>query len=70
MALLFNKKLPPSCSYCVYGKQSVFENEIVCAKNGITFMRDSCRKFKYDPLKRTPEKIKISDNYNSEDFKL
>ena len=28
------------------------------------------RKYKYDPLKRVPERVKISDNYKPEDFSL
>lgn len=66
----FDKKLPHSCEYCVYGEQSSYTNEILCKKQGITGFRDSCRKYKYDPLKREPMKAKIADNYSSEDFEL
>ena len=67
---VFNKKLPRSCSYCVYGKKSLIGNEILCKKHGVTELRDSCRHYKYDPLKRIPERIKIADNYTPEDFSL
>ena len=66
----FNKKLPSSCEYCVHGKRSVYGKEILCLKKGVTSYRDSCRHYKYDPLKREPNKAKIADNYSSEDFKL
>lgn len=66
----FNKKLPPSCSYCVHGNPSAYGNEILCLKRGITEKRDHCRKYKYDPLKRQPEKAKIADGYSPEDFEL
>lgn len=66
----FNKKLPASCSYCVYGTPTVYGKEILCKKRGVTEIRDSCRKYKYDPLKRQPQKAKIADGYSEEDFKL
>ena len=66
----FNKKLPHSCEYCVHGSRSAYMKEILCKKRGVTEYRDSCRHYKYDPLKREPNKAKIADNYNPEDFKL
>lgn len=59
MADIFNKDLPHACSYCVYGRESLFSGEILCSKRGVTSVRDSCRKYKYDPLKRVPERVKI-----------
>ncbi|MEE1075455.1 MAG: hypothetical protein U0K93_08260 [Acutalibacteraceae bacterium] len=67
---LFNKKLEHHCEYCVYGTNSEFSNEVLCLKRGVTDAKDSCRKYKYDPLKRLPPKAKISNNYNPEDFLL
>lgn len=66
----FDKNVPCSCEYCVYGERSPYTNDILCKKQGITQLRDSCRKYKYDPLKREPMKAKIADNYTSDDFKL
>ncbi len=66
----FNKKLAPSCSYCVFGMRSSYSKEILCKKRGVTELRDSCRHYKYDPLKREPEKAKLADNYSPEDFEL
>lgn len=66
----FDKKLPHSCEYCVHGERSVYAKEILCKKRGVTEYRDSCRKYKYNPLKRDPIKTKIGDNYSPEDFKL
>lgn len=67
---VFNKKLPHSCEYCVYGTRLEFSNEVLCKKRGVTEFRDHCRKYKYDPLKRIPQMPQISENYNPEDFKL
>lgn len=70
MAGIFNKKLPHACAYCVHGRTSLFSGEILCPKHGITDPKDFCGKYKYDPLKRVPEQIKIADNYTPEDFSL
>ncbi len=66
----FNKKLVHYCEYCVYGNSSVFSDEVLCEKRGITSKKDSCRKYKYDPLKREPTRAKLADNYSPEDFRL
>lgn len=65
-----NKKLEHHCEYCVYGTCSDFSNEVLCLKRGITDRKDSCRRYKYDPLKRDPNRARISQNYSSEDFVL
>ena len=65
-----NKKLEHYCEYCVYGTCSDFSNEVLCLKRGITDRKDSCRRYKYDPLKRDPNRAKISKNYSGEDFVL
>ena len=70
MASVFNKKLMKACEYCKYGKISDFSDEVFCFKKGITQKNDSCRHFEYDILKRKPQRIKPSDNYNPDNFKL
>ena len=67
---VFDKKLTHHCEYCVHGKPSAFSNEVLCKKRGITDRYDSCRHYKYDPLKREPAKPEIADNYSAEDFSL
>lgn len=67
---VFNKKLEKRCGYCIFGRKSEFSNEVMCIKKGITDVNDFCRKFKYDPLKREPERIRISNDFNAEDFKI
>ncbi|MBO4431950.1 MAG: hypothetical protein J5852_00305 [Clostridia bacterium] len=59
-----------SCSYCIHGKKSEYTDEVFCVKRGITSVDDCCRKYKYDPLKRTPDSISIDKNYKAEDFSL
>ncbi len=67
---LFDKSLPPKCEYCVLGIKTDYNDEILCKKRGVTDKTDSCRHFKYDPLKREPKKEIISTNYSPEDFIL
>lgn len=67
---VFDKKLEKRCGYCIFGRKSEFSNEVMCIKKGITDVNDFCRKFKYDPLKREPERIRISNDFNAEDFKI
>ena len=66
----FNKDLKKSCEYCRYGTVLEFTNETICKKRGVTDKTDSCRSYKYDPLKRVPQKIKIANDFTEADFKL
>lgn len=70
MSSMFNKDLPRSCKYCVFGKASLISGEILCKKHGVTLNNDYCRRYKYDPLKRIPERVKLADGYKPEDFSL
>lgn len=60
-----------SCSYCLYGAK-LDEDSILCSKRGMKGIDDQCRKFKYDPCKRVPLKVKAIDftKYEKEDFSL
>lgn len=66
----FNKKLSHRCEYCVNSKALDGSNEVICKKRGVVDRQDSCRHYKYDPLKRVPDTAKISKNYTPEDFSL
>lgn len=70
MASMFDKKLMRSCAWCSYGKSSDYTDEVFCTKRGVTSKNDYCRRYKYDPLKRTPQRIRPADGYSPEDFKL
>lgn len=70
-AMLFRKKIERSCAYCLYGAQ-LEDGQILCAKKGMKTVVDKCRKFKYDPCKRVPKKVKALDfsKYENEDYSL
>lgn len=69
--MLFRKKIDRACAYCCHSTK-LDEDQVLCAKKGIKFALDKCRKFKYDPCKRIPPKSKALDfsKYTEQDFSL
>lgn len=68
---LFNKKeYIKTCSNCLFGETAQDNSSIMCSKKGVREPDDYCRRYKYDPLKRVPEKITINTDYSPEDFML
>ena len=70
-AMLFRKKITRSCSYCKFSTK-FSDAQVLCTKRGIVDSDKACRKFKYDPCKRVPLKVKALDfnQYSEEDFSL
>lgn len=69
--MLFRKKIQPSCTYCRYGA-ALDNGQILCSKKGLVANKEKCRRFCYDPCKRTPVKPKSLDfsKYENEDYSL
>lgn len=69
--MLFRKRIEKSCAYCIYGAH-LEDNVILCSKKGLRTSDGKCKKFKYDPCKRIPLKMKPFDfsKYSGEDFSL
>lgn len=69
--MLFRKNIEKSCSYCVHAGK-IDDETYLCTKNGFVSACNHCRKFKYDPLKRTPTRMKPQDfkAYDDVDFSL
>ena len=69
--MLFRKKIERSCCYCLHGTR-LEDGQVLCAKRGIRTEEDGCFRFRYDPLKRIPGKMKALDfsKYDKEDFSL
>ncbi len=67
---LFGNNIEPSCSYCKYGKYNNSENIILCVKVGVVEPYDSCKKFKYSPLKRTPPQPISIEKFDVRDFDI
>ena len=45
----------PKCIYCAHGKPTPDGENILCVYCGVPDKNNSCKKFKYDPLKREPK---------------
>jgi len=69
--MLFRKDIEPRCAYCRYAGM-LSASEVTCAKKGVVSAEGSCRRFKYDPLKRVPPKPArlMLRNVKDEDFQL
>lgn len=69
--MLFRKNVAKFCSYCVYAGQSG-DGRMICSKKGFVSPDGKCRRFKYDPLKRTPARYKAKDftQFREDDFSL
>ena len=71
MAMLFRKDIEPSCFYCQFGRP-LNETEVACEKKGVVELVGGCRRFRYDPMKRTPPRHAVLDTsrLTEEDFSL
>lgn len=59
------------CSYCSFASKLVDDTTIWCKKRGTVSKCHTCRKYKYDPLKRTPPaRVKMRRRYSAEDFDI
>lgn len=54
---MYDKKLQPVCLYCLYSGASINELHCICSKRGVVTYDFHCRKYEYDPLKRTPKRM-------------
>ena len=69
--MLFEKDMEPRCAYCKRGAPLGGET-VMCPKPGVVSAAGSCRRFRYDPLKRIPPKPVSVDfsHLKEEDFAL
>lgn len=69
--MLFRKRIKRDCSYCKHGTP-IGDDQVLCVKQGAVSIYYSCRKFRYDPCKRIPPKMKALDfqKYENVDFSL
>lgn len=68
--MLFSEKIRPMCIYCQHAKPSIGDDDhMVCPHKGVVTFDFSCRKYKYDPLKRIPRRPPLPDfDYDKKDF--
>lgn len=69
--MLFRKKIHRCCAHCVHGTM-LEDGQILCAKKGICSSDGKCFRFRYDPCKRIPVKMRALDlsRYQEEDYSL
>ena len=69
--MLFRKDIEPRCLYCAKGAP-IGNEQIACLHQGIVPEGYHCRRFVYDPLKRTPATPAAPDfeQFKDEDFSL
>lgn len=58
------------CKNCTFGKMMVEEDMVLCEKTGIRNPDSCCKKFRYDPICRVPNKQPELTKFTEEDFAL
>ena len=53
--MLFRRKIERACAYCARAAR-IDDDTVACRRKGPVPAEGSCRRFKYDPLKRSPER--------------
>ena len=67
---LFRKNIEPRCAYCAHSRP-LDENSVSCRKKGPMAQTDSCRAFRYDPLRRVPPNPAVlKTDFTDADFAL
>ncbi len=67
---LFGNFVEPACQYCRHARQNADGLTVLCALNGVVAPYYSCRRYQYDPLKRTPSRQPVLPEYDQTDFQL
>ena len=49
------KEIEKICAYCEHSRDTQDSEYLICSKNGIVHAMYKCRKFVYDPIKRSPK---------------
>lgn len=62
--------ISPKCIYCETGVISADGSAVLCTKKGVMQPDSYCKKFRYDPLKRTPDTLKLRSDFSADDFSL
>ena len=67
---LFRKNIEPRCAYCAHSVP-LDERSVSCRRRGPMALTDSCRAFRYDPLRRVPPKPAVlRTDFTAADFAL
>ena len=67
--MLFRKKIERRCQYCARCAK-LGQDTALCTKKGVVLLDGSCRRFRYDPLKRKPKQPVELPQFDASDFEL
>lgn len=68
---LFNtKSITPQCGCCELARKAPDKETMLCPRKGVVAKAFSCRKFKYDPLKKEPRRAPALPVFDEDDFRL
>lgn len=67
---LYGNYIEATCEYCVHGRKSSDGKAVLCPKKGVMPLYHYCRKYEYDPLKRTPPNRPQIQEFDKDDFKI
>ena len=70
MKKIFGGNISPKCIYCETGIKTKDGKEVLCRRMGVMQPDSFCKKFRYDPLKRQPDVLKMQFGFKEEDFSL
>ncbi len=62
--------IAPKCAYCKFGSLSADQTSVLCKKRGVVSPEGSCRKYRYDILKRQPPRRQKPPAFSKTDFEL
>ena len=58
------------CRFCERAADIVDDSTVLCSKKGVVSENGSCRSFRYDPLKRVPQRNDPLPDVDPEDLVL
>ena len=67
---VIGRNVEPRCKYCHYGTPTADGESVVCPKKGVLDKDESCKKFRYNPLKRAPRQDPEVLSFSESDFTL
>jgi len=67
---LFGSRVDPACCYCQHSTPGDDPAFLTCRHKGKVQAGASCRRFRYDPLRRTPARQTVLPHYTKEEFEI
>lgn len=67
---LYGNNIQPSCELCENGRPSSDGTAILCLRKGVVPLYYRCRRFRYTPLRRSPNRIPTVQSFSPDAFTL